>query len=256
MIELVISFIFLVAMEVALGIDNVIFVSILAGKLPKEEQGKARRWWMVAGIALRVALLAGITVLIKYLQQPLFTLDIEALGYHNDFTGKHFIMLAGGLFLLIKAVLEIHEKLEIDHEGKKKVKSEKKKFSQVISQIILIDLVFSIDSIVTAIGMVSPEKEGGIFAMSAAVVIAMVGMFVFARRIGEFVFKHPTFKMLALSFLLLIGVLLVAEGVGQHISKSYVYFAMLFSIGVELLNMRIRRKSESVRLNLPDPENA
>lgn len=253
MLDLLISFVFLVAMEVALGIDNVIFVSILAGKLPKEQQGKARRYWMLIGISLRIALLAGITVLIQLLKQPLFSLDANALGYHHEVTGKHLILFIGGLFLLVKAVLEIHEKLEVEQQPQARLKPERNRFSQVLLQIVLIDLVFSVDSIVTAIGMINPEDDKGIYVMSSAVVVAMVGMFAFARPIGEFVFKHPTFKMLALSFLLLIGVLLVAEGVGQHISKSYIYFAMIFSIGVEVMNMRIRRKAEAVRINLPNP---
>lgn len=254
MVALLISFVFLVLMEVALGIDNVIFVSILAGKLPPDQQAKARRHWMIIGILMRIIILSGITILIRVLKQPLFTIDLAMIDYVHKVTGKHLILFVGGLFLLVKAVLEIHEKLEVHPEGHEKVETKNKKYAQVLLQIVLLDLVFSVDSIVTAIGMINPENQFGIYVMSAAVIIAMVGMFAFARPIGEFVFRHPTFKMLALSFLLLIGVLLVVEGAGQHISKNYIYFAMLFSIGVELMNMRVRRNAEAVRLNLPELE--
>jgi predicted tellurium resistance membrane protein TerC len=252
-LEVIISLVFLIAMEVALGIDNVIFVSILAGKLPQEEQRKARRYWMVLGIALRVLLLSLITILIQLLKQPLFSLDLGFINYHHAVTGKHLILFVGGLFLLIKAVLEIHEKLETGgHESDASGTKVRANFRSILIQIVVIDLVFSIDSIVTAIGMIDPENANGIYVMSAAVIIAMVGMFAFARPIGEFVFKHPTFKMLALSFLLLIGIMLVAEGLGQHVSKAYIYFAMIFSILVEMINMRVRLKSEAIKLNLPD----
>ena len=251
--ELIISLVFLIAMEVALGIDNVIFVSILAGKLPPADQKRARRYWMLIGIVLRIGLLASITALIRVLKQPLFDLSVGALNYHHAVTGKHLILFLGGLFLLAKSVLEIHEKLETGGHESTSAKPKSQKFSAILLEIVLIDLVFSIDSIVTAIGMINPEDQKGIYVMSSAVVLAMVGMFAFARPIGEFVFKHPTFKMLALSFLLLIGVLLVAEGLGQHISKAYIYFAMVFSILVELLNMRIRQKAEAIKINLPDP---
>jgi predicted tellurium resistance membrane protein TerC len=254
-LEVLISLIFLVAMEVALGIDNVIFVSILAGKLPIDQQRKARRQWMIYGIILRVVLLVTISLLIQVLKAPLFPITIPALKYDHQFTGKHIILIAGGIFLLIKAVLEIHEKLESGGIEKKKQRaSGTRGFRAVMLQIVIIDLVFSIDSIVTAIGMIDPEDANGIYVMSSAVIIAMVGMFAFAKPIGEFVFKHPTFKMLALSFLLLIGISLVAEGLGQHISKGYVYFAMVFSMLVELMNMRIRAKSENIELNMSNPE--
>jgi len=238
----------LLTMEIALGIDNVIFVSILAGKLPVAMQGKVRRTWMILGIAMRLGLLTGLVVLVQILTAPLFTIDLAS--YHHEVTGKHVILLIGGLFLLVKAVLEIHEKLEggADHDPDAVAPS--KGFGAIMVQVMLIDAVFSIDSMVTAIGM-----SNKLWVMLLAVCISMGIMFVFAKRIGEFVMKHPTLKMLALSFLLLIGILLVAEGIGQHISKGYVYFAMAFAMGVELLNMRLRTAIPApVRLHMPDPE--
>ncbi len=241
------SLLALFTMEVALGIDNVIFVSIIAGKLPQSMQGRVRRTWMILGILLRVALLAMLVYLVKALSTPLFSVDL--LELHHEVTGKHLILFAGGLFLLYKAVHEIHEKLEGSDEGPEQV-SAAKGFLSVMVQIMVVDLVFSVDSLVTAIGM-----SNKLWVMVAAVVGAMTIMFVFARRIGSFVMRHPTFKMLALCFLLLIGVLLVAEGIGQHISKGYVYFAMAFSLGVELLNLRMRtQKATPVKLHMPNPE--
>jgi predicted tellurium resistance membrane protein TerC len=242
------SLLALLMMEIALGIDNVIFVSILAGKLPTALQGRVRRTWMVLGITMRLGLLTGLVVLVQILTAPLFTIDIAS--YHHEVTGKHVILLVGGLFLLVKAVLEIHEKLEGGADHDPDAVAPTKGFVAIMAQVMLIDAVFSIDSMVTAIGM-----SNKLWVMLLAVCISMGIMFVFAKRIGEFVMQHPTFKMLALSFLLLIGILLVAEGVGQHISKGYVYFAMAFAMGVELLNLRLRTALPApVRLHMPDPD--
>lgn len=237
----------LLTMEVALGIDNVIFVSILAGKLPAEMQGRVRRTWMVLGLSIRMGLLAALVYLIKVLGTPLFSIGFEAVGYQHAVTGKHLILFIGGLFLLYKAVVEIHEKLEGGDEHGAPV-SAAKGFAAVMVQVMVVDIVFSIDSLVTAIGM-----SNKLWVMLVAVVVAMLTMFAFAKRIGAFVQQHPTFKVLALCFLLLIGVILVAEGIGQHISKGYVYFAMAFSVLVELINLRMRARQAPVRLHMPDP---
>jgi predicted tellurium resistance membrane protein TerC len=249
MLEAIISLITLVVMEVALGIDNIIFVSILASKLPSEQQPRARQVWMIAGIIMRVALLASLILLLKRLEKPLIEFDLST--YHLHFSGKDLIMLAGGMFLIFKSVKEIHEKLE--GEETTESSSLKNSFRDVVLQIIVIDLIFSIDSIITAIGIVdgSPDKNP-ILIMSAAVILAMFGMFIFAKPLGDLVNRHPTLKMLALCFLLLIGVLLVAEGFSQHISKGYIYFAMAFSILVEILNIYSHKKHEEpIRLRMP-----
>ncbi len=243
-ISYLISLITLIVMEVALGIDNIIFVTILASKLPEHQQGKARRYWMLFGIIVRISLLAILILLIEELHGSLLKFSIGDLKF--DFSGKDFILLAGGIFLIFKSVKEIHEKLEGEEETD--VKTLKNNFRDAVIQIVLVDLIFSIDSIITAIGIAD-----NLYIMSIAVVLAMVGMFYFAKPLGDLVIKHPTLKMLALCFLLLIGVLLVAEGFDQHVNKGYIYFAMGFSILVELLNIRSdkNKNEEPVQLKVP-----
>lgn len=247
--DALVSLVTLATLEIVLGIDNVIFVSIIMGKLEDTKSKlRARRIWMVAGIATRIALLMGLSWLVKNGNKELFGLNWK--DAHYAFNLRNCIMLAGGLFLLYKTVKEIHHKLEGDEESfnaGRKASS----FAAVMSQIILVDLVFSFDSIITAVGLAKHVE-----IMMIAVIIAMIIMFLFSENISDFIHKHPTLKMLALSFLLMVGFSLFFEGVeplhGSHIDKGYIYFAMAFSFGVELLNMRMRKKSvKKVQLNEP-----
>lgn len=236
--EIWISLVTLTVLEIVLGIDNIVFIAILAAKLPVHQQKKARQAGLSLALIMRVLLLLGLTWIMG-LTATLFTL------FHHDFSGRDLILLAGGLFLVYKATKEIHEKLEgEDGEVTAKIAPT---FSSVIVQIMLLDIVFSLDSVITAIGMA--RKLG---VMIAAVVIAVGFMLVFAGQIAGFIERHPTLKMLALSFLLLIGVVLIADGLGQHINKGYVYFAMAFSVFVEILNLRLRStQAKSVKLRKP-----
>lgn len=229
-----ISLLTLTALEIVLGIDNVIFISILAGKLPKDQQPKARQLGLTLALITRILLLFSITWLMG-LTKPLFTLPVLGHGL----SGRDLILLVGGLFLIGKSVVEIHEKLE-GEEGHANPAKGKAKFAAVIVQILLLDIVFSLDSVITAVGMAN-----NIWVMVAAVVIALGVMLVFAGAISDFVNRHPTLKMLALSFLILIGVTLVGESLGQHIPKGYIYFSMAFAFGVEMLNLRLRTKSQA-----------
>jgi predicted tellurium resistance membrane protein TerC len=220
----------LAAMEIVLGIDNIVFLSILVGKLPAAQRPAARRLGLGAALATRLLLLLAITWVMG-LTRELFAV----LGH--GFSGRDLILLAGGLFLLAKATMEIHEKLEVRHEAELSGAGGKgASFWVVIVQIGVLDLVFSLDSVVTAVGMAQH-----LAVMIAAMILAVGVMLVFAAGIGAFVERHPTMKMLALSFLMLIGVMLVAEALGRHVEKGYVYFAMAFSFSVELLNLRMRR---------------
>jgi predicted tellurium resistance membrane protein TerC len=225
----------LTILEVVLGLDNVIFISILSGKLPVHQQKKARSIGLAMAMIMRVLLLLSLAWIVK-LTKPLFTI----IG--QDISGRDLILLGGGLFLLFKATHEIHDKLE-GEEGDA-VKRITPSLMAVIVQISLLDIVFSLDSVITAVGM---AKDLGV--MIAAVIIAVVIMLVSAGTIGAFVNRHPTVKMLALSFLLLIGMSLIAEGLDFHIPKGYVYFAMAFSVFVEVLNIALRRKSKPVKLH-------
>jgi len=218
----------LAAMEIVLGIDNVVFLTILAGKLPPEQQAKARKLGLVFALATRLGLLFAITWVMG-LTRELFAV----LGH--GFSGRDLILLGGGLFLIGKATVEIHDKLEVKHAAELKPAGGGA-FWMTIFQIGLLDIVFSLDSVITAVGM-----AGHLPVMIAAMVIAMGVMLVAAGSIGDFVERHPTMKILALSFLILIGVMLTAESFGRHVGKGYIYFAMAFSLGVELLNMRLRR---------------
>ena len=243
-LQSLISLLTLLSLEIILGIDNVIFIAILAGKLPHEEQGKARRLGIAMAVISRIGLLLGITWVMQ-LTQPLFSI------FEYAFSGKQLILLGGGLFLIAKATYEIHDKLEGAEEHGKGA-SAAKALAGVVLQIMLIDIVFSLDSVITAVGM-TPHIE----LMIIAVIAAAAVMLVFSGPISDFVQKHPTFKMLALAFLILIGVMLVAEGFGQHIDKGYIYFAMAFSLVVEVLNLRLRRKGKPVPLHhseLPDSQ--
>ena len=230
-----IAFLTLTVLELVLGIDNVIFISILSGKLPREQQARARFVGLTLALVMRVLLLLSLSWIIG-LTQPLFSV------FGKDISGRDLVLLIGGLFLIAKSTHEIHGSLEGEEgHGSKRVYSS---FASVIVQITLLDIVFSLDSVITAVGMVN-----NLYVMIAAVVISIIAMMLFAGPIGSFVERHPTIKMLALSFLLLIGVTLVAEGLGQHIPKGYIYFAMAFSVLVEVLNMRLRKKTDPVHLH-------
>ncbi len=232
-----ISLVTLTVLEIVLGIDNVIFISILAGKLPEHQQAKARSMGLSAALVTRVLLLCTITWLMS-LTRPL----IEVFGH--AVTGKDLILILGGLFLIGKSTHEIHGKLEGEEgSGSARVAAN---LASVIIQIMLLDIVFSLDSVITAVGMAN-----NLSVMIAAVILAMIVMLISAGSISGFVNRHPTVKMLALSFLLLIGVVLVADGCGQHISKGYIYFAMAFSVIVELLNLKLRAKPVPVELHQP-----
>jgi predicted tellurium resistance membrane protein TerC len=223
-----IALVTLTALEIVLGIDNIVFISILAGKLPEAQQQRARTVGLMLAMGTRILLLLSITWIMR-LTQPLFT----ALGH--PFSGRDLILLIGGLFLIWKSTREIHDKLE-GEEGGHSVRAGVT-FRSVIMQIALLDIVFSLDSVITAVGM---ARQVGV--MIAAIVIAVGVMLLAASAISDFVHRHPTIKMLALAFLLLIGMTLLGEGLGQHIPKGYVYFAMGFSVLVESLNLRAARK--------------
>ena len=232
-----IAFLTLVALELVLGVDNVIFISILAGKLPQEQQQRARTTGILMAVLTRILLLFSLSWIIG-LTEPLFSV----LSF--EISGRDLVLIAGGLFLLWKSVHEIHQKLE-GEEGHSSTKV-RAVFWNVIFQIMLLDIVFSLDSVITAVGMVDHIE-----IMIAAVIIAAVVMVVTAKPLSGFVERHPTVKMLALSFLLLIGFTLIVEGLHQHIPKGYIYFAMGFSVLVEMLNLRIRGKGQPVSLHEP-----
>lgn len=235
-----IAFITLVSLELVLGVDNVIFISILASKLPAEQQSKARRTGLALAVISRILLLFSLSWIIG-LTEPIF----EVFGL--SISGRDLILLLGGLFLMGKATFEIHEKLEgVEGHSSSNVKAS---FTSVIIQVLLLDVVFSLDSVITAVGMVDE-----IAIMVTAVVVAAVVMIISADPIGDFVEHHPTVKMLALSFLLLIGFTLVVEGVHQHIPKGYIYFAMGFSVFVEMLNLRLRKARNPIKLHQPYTE--
>ena len=227
----------LTVLEIVLGIDNVIFISILAGKLPPEQQGRARTIGLALAMITRILLLFSLS-LIMQLKNPLFEL------FGHGVSGRDLILLAGGLFLIGKSTHEIHGKLEGEGgHGETRVAPT---FTSVIIQILLLDIVFSLDSVITAVGMVDQ-----IAVMVTAVVIAVGFMLLFAGPVSAFVDRHPTVKMLALSFLLLIGTTLIADGLGFHIPKGYVYTAMAFSVFVEVLNLKMRKKTVPVKLHAP-----
>jgi len=232
-----ISLLTLTALEIVLGIDNVIFISILAGKLPAEQQARARKLGLSLALITRIALLCSLAWMMR-LTSPLVTFFDHAVS------GRDLILLLGGLFLIGKSTHEIHGKLE-GEDGAASART-KPSFTSVIVQILILDIVFSLDSVITAVGMA--EHIG---VMVAAVIIAIGVMLAFAAPISAFVERHPTIKMLALSFLLLIGVALVADGLHHHIPKGYIYFSMAFSLAVEMLNLRMRAKRKPVELHQP-----
>jgi len=235
-VDSLISLITLSLLEIVLGIDNVIFVSILMGRLKEEQKLLSRRIWMILGITVRVLLLLALGWLVANGNKELFGLNLN--GHHYGFNLRNMIMLFGGLFLLYKTVKEIHAKLEGELEFNGTDKKKESSFASIMSQIVLVDMIFSFDSIITAVGMARHVE-----IMIVAVIIAMVIMFFFSEKISNFIHKHPTLKMLALSFLLMVGFSLFFEGLqpihGSHIDKGYIYFAMAFSFGVEMLNMRM-----------------
>jgi len=229
------AFITLTALEIVLGIDNIIFLAILVGRLPREQQKKARYIGLSLAMGTRLLLLLSLTWLMK-LTAPLFAI----LG--NEISGRDIVLIVGGLFLLFKSTMEIHTSLEgTEHETKAGGSAS---FIGVVSQIAVIDIIFSLDSVITAVGLVQQVE-----VMVAAIVIAVIVMMVSAGVISEFVDRHPTIKMLALSFLILIGVALIADGFELHIPKGYIYFAMAFSVMVEMLNLKLRKKREPLQLH-------
>ena len=218
----------LTALEIVLGIDNIIFISILVGNLPEQQRQRARILGLSLAMVSRLLLLFTLTFIMG-LTKPLFTL------FSFGFSGRDLILIFGGLFLLAKSTHEIHSSLEVSEHEKQSARASS--FMKVLIQIAIIDIVFSLDSVITAVGLVKQ-----IPVMVAAIVISVVVMMIAAKPLGEFVDDHPTIKMLALSFLILVGVTLFAEGVGFHIPKGYIYFAMAFSVGVEMINIKLRSK--------------
>jgi predicted tellurium resistance membrane protein TerC len=225
-------------LEIVLGIDNVVFIAILTGRLPAHQQNSARRLGLALALGIRVGLLFAISWMMG-LTEPLFS--IAVLGH--AFSGRDLILIGGGLFLVGKATWEIYDKLEADHVERERGGG-RGRFAAVLVQVLLLDIVFSLDSVITAVGMANQVP-----IMVAAMVIAMLVMLVSMGAVSGFVERHPSVKILALAFLLLIGVVLIVDGMGQHVSKAYIYVAMAFSLFVELLNMRYRKRRQPVRLH-------
>ncbi|MEQ1822754.1 MAG: TerC family protein [Fimbriimonadaceae bacterium] len=243
--EALVGLLTLTLLEIVLGIDNIVFISILSAKLPKEDQAKARQWGLGLAVITRIIFLLSIGWIMR-LENTLFTLG-------RGFSGKDLILILGGAFLIFKATKELHGKLEGEEHksGPSKVATS---LAAIVAQILVVDLVFSIDSVITAVGMVKQVE-----VMICAVIISVAIMLAFVGKLSDFVDAHPTIKVLALSFLLLIGANLIADGFGQHIPKGYTYFAMAFSLGIELFNIKARSKSAPVALRHnypvePDPE--
>jgi predicted tellurium resistance membrane protein TerC len=237
--ENLIALVTLTALEIVLGIDNIIFLSILTSKLPSDQQPKARTIGLILALGMRLLLLLALSWIMR-LTQPLFTVPV----IHHPISGRDIILLVGGLFLIGKSAHEIYEKLEVDHQPEK-VPTGKGQFMWILVQIMLLDIVFSLDSVITAVGMAQSVP-----IMMTAMIIAVGVMLFSAGSIGTFIERHPSMKILALSFLLLIGVMLLAEGAGQHVSKGYIYVAMAFAMFIEIVNMRIRKKQQQpVRLH-------
>jgi predicted tellurium resistance membrane protein TerC len=231
-----IAFLTLAALEIVLGIDNIVFISILVGKLPARRQAGAYRIGLALAMVMRILLLLSLSWIMG-LTEPLFTLPLV----NNEISGRDIVLIAGGLFLVAKSTHEIHGRLE-GHEGEKSARVAAS-YAAVLAQIVALDIVFSLDSVITAVGMVQQ-----VAIMIAAVVAAVLVMMAFARAIGSFVSRHPTIKMLALAFLLAIGVMLMADGFDHHVPKGYIYFAMAFALFVELLNLKAGHRDVPVHL--------
>ena len=243
-----VAFVTLTFLEIVLGIDNIIFISITAGKLPEHQIKKATNIGLLLAMVFRILLLIGVSFIIA-MKGALFTIELS--WFQADVSGQSLILLGGGIFLLYKSTSEIHHKVEGISEEEKAKKDVKSSLSKVIIQIVLIDIIFSFDSVLTAVGMTN-GLDGALIVMIAAVIVSIIIMMIFALPVGKFVNKHPTIQMLALSFLILIGFMLVTESAhlsnavifGQHVGaipKGYLYFAIAFSLGVEALNMKMRR---------------
>jgi predicted tellurium resistance membrane protein TerC len=247
-VEYVIALVTLAAMEIVLGIDNIVVIAILTSRLPPAQQPSARKLGLALALVMRILLLCSLQYIMK-LTYPIFEIGpildfLHISGFDlgkeaNEISIKDLILLGGGLFLIAKSVHEIHNKIEGEHESGKAPK--KVSYGGVLFQIALLDIIFSLDSVITAVGMAN-----NLWIMIAAVILAVGVMMIFAEPVSRFVEKHPTIKILALSFLILIGVMLTAEGLGKHIEKGYIYFAMAFSLVVEIINMRVRARSKSV----------
>lgn len=222
----------LTSLEIILGFDNIVILTVLVGKLPHEQRDRARKIGIFLAMVARIGLLLSINA-IMLLTKPLFTL------METEISGRSLVLILGGLFLMGKATSEIHENTEGDHHDEEGLPKRSKSFPVVVAQIVMIDIVFSLDSVITAVGMAQHLP-----IMITAIVVSVVIMFFFAKKIGGFIEEHPTFKILALSFLVLVGVLLVAEGLGKHIEKGYIYFAMTFSLAVEFFNLRMNTKEK------------
>ena len=244
-----IALIALCAMEIVLGIDNLVFLSVLSNKLPKEQQKSARLIGLGLAMGMRIALLATLFLIMK-LKDSIFSLDTLPLGESaqewlterpeiNSVSIKDLILISGGLFLLWKSVNEIHHLVD-GHQSEKSLKSVPS-YASVLAQVMILDIVFSLDSVITAVGMADQ-----LWVMITAVIVSVIVMMMFSTKVAVFVERNPTVKMLAVAFLVMIGAMLVADGCGTHVSKGYVYFAMLFALGVEVLNLRARTKSEEV----------
>jgi len=239
-VEYLIALVALTAMEIVLGIDNIIFIAILTGRLPTDQQPRARKLGLALALLMRILLLCSLVAIVR-LDTTILTLSnlgLPEFNEHiNEISPKDLILLAGGLFLIWKSVHEIHKKVE-DSEEEPDV-SQQVSFKSVLFQIAMMDIIFSLDSVITAVGMADD-----ILVMVVAVILAMGIMLLFAEQVSRFVEQNPTLKMLALSFLILIGVMLVAEGIGTGFSKGYIYFAMAFALAVEMLNLRVQRRSK------------
>jgi predicted tellurium resistance membrane protein TerC len=238
-------------MEVVLGVDNIVFISIVSNRLPKEDQAKARNIGLVLAMILRIILLFGIQIIMQ-MTKPIIEFDL--FGHHAGITGQSLILFLGGLFLLYKSVTEIHHKLEGDPEAYEEKGGAKAKLSQVIVQITLLNIVFSFDSILTAVGMTKGIPGDPMPVMIISVILSMLIMMAFAGPVGRFINEHPTVQMLGLSFLILIGFMLIAEAahashlIAESVPKGYLYFAIFFSLLVEVLNIRLRKKQPPIQL--------
>jgi predicted tellurium resistance membrane protein TerC len=253
--ELIIAFFALTLMEIVLGIDNIVFIAIITGKLPANQQAKGRRLGLLLALAMRIGLLMSISWIMTLIDPILYLKSIGFSGEWltkdvNEVSIKDLILIFGGLFLLYKSVTEIHDRVEEDEDGIPD-EPEKVTFAGALVQIAMLDVIFSLDSVITAVGMINSGEEGpteqGLGVMIGAIVVSVIVMLIFAERVSGFIERHPTVKMLALSFLMLIGVMLVAEGAGSHFDKNYIYFAMAFALLVELLNIRVRTKSREMK---------